>query len=69
MARQYDALVDQYKSIPFAKSQNLDMDHYVMTKAPEGLLYELAEQEKQIRQNPAARTTSLLKEVFGTGRK
>jgi Protein of unknown function (DUF4197) len=68
-ARQYNALLDQYKSIPFAKSQNLDIDHYVVTKALEGLFYELAEQEKQIRQNPAARTTSLLKEVFGNGRK
>jgi hypothetical protein len=68
-ARQYNALVDQYKSIPFAKSQNLDIDHYVVTKALEGLFYELAEQEKQIRQNPAARTTSLLRQVFGNGRK
>lgn len=64
-ARQYNALVDQYKSIPFAKSQNLDIDHYVVAKALDGLFYEVAEQEKQIRENPAARTTSLLKEVFG----
>ena len=60
-----NALVDQYKSIPFANNQNLDIDHYVVTKALDGLFYELADQEKQIRQNPAARTTSLLKEVFG----
>jgi len=63
-ARQYNALADQYKEIPFAKSQSLDIDHYVVTKALDGLFYELAEQEKEIRKNPAARTTSLLKEVF-----
>jgi hypothetical protein len=63
-ARQYNALADQYKDIPFAKSQSLDIDHYVVTKALDGLFYELAEQEKEIRKNPAARTTSLLKEVF-----
>jgi hypothetical protein len=63
-ARQYSALADQYKEIPFAKSQSLDIDHYVVTKALDGLFYELAEQEKEIRKNPAARTTSLLKEVF-----
>ena len=68
-ARQYNALVDQYKSIPFAKNQNLDIDHYVVTKALDGLFYELADQEKQIRKNPAARTTTLLKEVFGSVRK
>jgi hypothetical protein len=64
VVRQYDALADQYKNIPFAKSQSLDIDHYVVSKALDGLFYELAEQEKQIRINPAARTTDLLKQVF-----
>jgi hypothetical protein len=64
VVRQYDSLTEQYKNIPFAKSQSLDIDHYVVSKALDGLFYELAEQEKQIRTNPAARTTSLLKEVF-----
>ena len=68
-AMQYNTLADQYKSIPFAKSQNLDIDHYVVTKALDGLFYELADQEKQIRKNPAARTTTLLKEVFANARK
>ena len=62
--RQYDALTEQYKNIPFANSKSLDIDHYVVSKALDGLFYELAEQEKQIRTNPAARTTDLLKEVF-----
>jgi hypothetical protein len=62
--RQYDALTEQYKNIPFAKSQSLDIDHYVVSKALDGLFYELGEQEKQIRANPAARTTELLKDVF-----
>jgi hypothetical protein len=65
VVRQYDGLVEQYKNIPFAKNENLDIDHYVVSKALDGLFYELAEQEKEIRKNPAARTTSLLKEVFG----
>src|SRR5579863_4417365 len=62
--RQYDALTEQYKNIPFANSKSLDIDHYVVSKALDGLFFELAEQEKQIRTNPAARTTDLLKEVF-----
>jgi Protein of unknown function (DUF4197) len=64
VVRQYDALTEQYKNIPFAKSQSLDIDHYVISKALDGLFHELGEQEKQIRTNPAARTTDLLKEVF-----
>ena len=66
VVKQYDALTEQYKNIPFASSKSLDIDHYVVSKALDGLFYELAQQEKQIRTNPAARTTSLLKEVFGS---
>jgi len=38
---------------------------YVMTKALGGLFYMVGEEEKKIRKNPTARTTGLLKEVFG----
>jgi hypothetical protein len=68
VTQQYRALTDQYKSIPFARNQSFDIDKYVVTKALDGLFYELADQERQIRKNPAARTTSLLKEVFGARR-
>lgn len=65
VTRQYNALVGQYKSIPFARGFDLDINKYVVGKALDGLFYTLAQQEKDIRKNPAARTTSLLKEVFG----
>ena len=65
VTQQYKALTDQYQSIPFAKSQSLDINKYVVAKALDGLFYLLADQERQIRKDPAARTTSLLKEVFG----
>ena len=68
VTKQYKALTDQYESIPFARSQSFDINKYVVTKALDGLFYELAEQERQIRKDPAARTTSLLKEVFGKSR-
>jgi hypothetical protein len=42
-----------------------DIDKYVVGKTLDGLFYMLGEQEKQIRKNPVARTTALLKEVFG----
>ena len=65
VTRQYKELTDQYQSIPFAKSHAFDINKYVVTKALDGLFYELADQERQIRKDPAARTTNLLKEVFG----
>ena len=64
VTQQYKALTDQYQSIPFAKSQTFDINKYIVAKALDGLFYELADQERQIRKNPAARTTSLLREVF-----
>jgi hypothetical protein len=38
----------------------------VLGKSLDGLFVVLGEQEKQIRTNPAARTTDLLKEVFAS---
>jgi len=44
---------------------SLDLDAYVTDKALDGLFLKLAEQEALIRQNPAARSTELLQQVFG----
>lgn len=65
VTQQYESLTSELKSIPFLKNEDLDINKYVVTKALEGLFYMLAEEEKKIRKNPAARTTELLKEVFG----
>ncbi len=65
VTQQYDALSGQLRSIPFARNEDLDINKYVVTKALDGLFYVLAEEEQKIRKNPAARTTDLLKEVFG----
>jgi hypothetical protein len=43
----------------------LDLDDYVTQKTMDGLFTTIGEQEQSIRQNPAARTTDLLKKVFG----
>jgi len=65
VTRQYKDLVGRYESIPFVKKESFDLDHYVVTKALDGLFHMVGEEEKKIRKNPAARTTELLKEVFG----
>lgn len=64
VSRQYKDLVSRFDAIPFAKSQAFDLDGYVVDKGLGGLFVVLGEQEKQIRTNPAARATDLLKEVF-----
>ncbi len=65
VTRQYKELVGRYESLPFVKKETFDIDQYVVTKALDGLFHVLGEEERKIRTNPAARTTDLLKEVFG----
>ena len=65
VTRQYKELVGRFQAIPFVKSESFDIDHYVLTKALDGLFHVLGEEERKIRTNPAARVTDLLKEVFG----
>jgi len=58
-------LVKQYNQIPFVKKQNPDLAAYVTEKAIHGLFVMVAKEEAKIRKDPAARTTDLLKKVFG----
>jgi hypothetical protein len=43
-----------------------DIDSYVTTKALDGVFKMVADEEKNIRANPVARTTDLLQKVFGS---
>ncbi|MEK7829880.1 MAG: DUF4197 domain-containing protein [Acidobacteriota bacterium] len=67
--RQYKSLLVRFKDIPFAKTQSLDIDSYVVGKALDGLFYMVAEEEKKIRKDPLARVSSILKDVFGSIRR
>jgi hypothetical protein len=64
VTKQYQALVGKFETIPFVKTQSFDLDNYVTGKALDGLFHVVGEQETMIRTNPAARTTTLLQEVF-----
>ena len=63
--RQYNDLIGRYKDVPFSKSVTFDVNQYVTEKTTDGIFYVVAQEEKKIRTNPAARVTDLLKEVFG----
>jgi hypothetical protein len=62
--KQYNELLGQAKTIPFLKTESYDLDRYVVGKALDGLFHMVGEEERKIRTDPAARVTSLLKEVF-----
>ncbi|MDP2605902.1 MAG: DUF4197 domain-containing protein [Deltaproteobacteria bacterium] len=64
--RQYNDLMGRYKDLPFSKSVTFDVNQYVTEKATDGIFYVVAQEEKKIRTNPAARVTDLLKDVFGS---
>lgn len=62
---QFNALMVKYNTLPFAgRAKMLSPDEYVINKSLDGLFYVLGQQEAQIRENPSARVTDLLKTVF-----
>lgn len=46
-------------------AESIDLDQYVTSEALDGLFLKLADEEQRIRQDPVARSTELLKKVFG----
>jgi len=48
---------------------SMDVDAYVTNKAMDGLFKMVAAEEQQVRQNPVARTTATLQQVFGALKK
>ena len=65
VARAYKNLVGKVPQTPFTKPESMDLDDYITRKALDGLFHMVGEEEQKIRANPAARTTDLLKKVFG----
>lgn len=68
VTRRYQDLEKMVRTVPFTEGLTLDLDDYVTKGALDGLFFMLAAEEKKIREDPAARITPILKEVFG-GRK
>ncbi len=66
VTRAYKNMMEQYSSIPFVKTESLDLDRYVTEKSLDGLFYMVGQEEKKIRTDPAARATDLLRKVFGS---
>jgi len=65
VVRQYNKLMQNPLAGQLAQNQDFDLDKYVVGKTMDGLFYEIGQEEKKIRNDPAAQTTALLREIFG----
>lgn len=60
----YSDIVTTYNKVPFVEKVNDDLEGYATDKAIEGLFTLIAKEEMNIRKDPMARTSELLKKVF-----
>lgn len=63
--KQYNQLMQNPMAARLAENQDFSLDKYVVGKTMDGLFYVMGEEERKIRQDPAAQTTALLREIFG----
>ena len=63
----YADVINTYNKLPTTFNKiNPDLTSYVVGKAVDALFDQVAKEEANIRANPVARTTDLLKKVFGS---
>jgi hypothetical protein len=60
----WEKAITKYNSLPLVKDINPRLDDYVTNEALDGLFSKIEGVEQDIRENPVARTTELLKRVF-----
>lgn len=63
--RSYDNMMGRYRDIPFVPDVKADLVNHTVDGGLKGVFHYLAKEEASIRSNPAARTTDLLRRVFG----
>lgn len=60
----YGDAIAEYNKIPFVKKMNPDISAYATQKAIDGLFYQIALEELNIRKNIGARPTPVMQKVF-----
>lgn len=66
LGRLYGQVTETYANLPLtSKPELVNLDTYVTDETLAGLFTVLAQEEEAIRRDPAARTTELLRRVFG----
>ena len=66
VVREYNKVMRNPLAASLAGDKDFSLDDYVVGKTVDGLFYMLGEEEKKIRKDPAAQTTAILREVFGS---
>ncbi len=61
----YRQIAQGWNRLPLVQPLTTDLDDYVTEQALDGLFTVLAREEQRIREDPVARTTQLLRDVFG----
>jgi len=64
--RAFDEMMSEYQSLPLVPDAKSNLSSYAVEKSLDGLFFYLAREEAAIRNNPAKRSTDLLKKVFGS---
>jgi len=60
----WTTIINKYNTVPFVKKVNPDLTDYVTKEALKGVYKMIGIEERKIRNNINARTTTLLKQVF-----
>ncbi len=63
--RSFNSMMERYSDLPFVSRPDFDLERYVTQEGLDGLFLMIAREEEKIRKDPLARTTDLLKKVFG----
>jgi hypothetical protein len=66
VTRAYKNMIEKAGPAASMLGDDLDVDEYITGKTLDGLFLKLAEEEKSIRHDPVARSTDLLRKVFGS---
>lgn len=64
VTKYWNPIINTYNKIPLVDKMNPNLEDYITTRAMDGLFLMIEKEEKNIRKNPAARITDLLKKVF-----
>lgn len=65
LAAKYNAVAGKAMGLGLVKKEEANVQQYVTGKALDGLYLMIGEEERKIRQNPAAAGSAILKKVFG----
>jgi hypothetical protein len=64
LTKHWNMLANRYNALPLSKKVSPDLEDYITIQAIDGLFILIANQEKEIRNNPKARVSEILQKVF-----